>query len=187
MSPRRFTYDDPGRLRWQNPESILKEIPLLPGMVFIDIGCGEGFFSVPAAGIVGPGGRVYACDVNAEAVSGLEAVAREKGLTNLSVRQGTAEETIFCSHCADVVFFGINLHDFADPATAIRNAGMMLKQEGVLADLDWDKKPTEHGPPVDIRIDRATAARLIENEGFRIRSVTDSGDSHYLIRAQPGR
>ena len=65
-------------------------------------------------------------------------------------------------------------------------AQLLVKQDGILADLDWDKKPTEHGPPVDIRIDRSTAAGLIEKGGFRICSVSDSGDSHYLIRAQPG-
>ncbi len=35
------------RRKWQNPEAILAEIGLKPGMTFFDIGCGQGFFLSP--------------------------------------------------------------------------------------------------------------------------------------------
>jgi len=52
---------------------------------------------------------------------------------------GRAEDTIFCEACADIVFFGMVLHDFSDPAKVLRNAGMMLKVDGRLVDLDSEK------------------------------------------------
>ena len=33
-------------------------------MTFTDIGCGQGFFTVPAAKIVGNGGKIYASDIS---------------------------------------------------------------------------------------------------------------------------
>jgi len=69
---RRFRHDDEERKKWQDPDAILSEIGLEPGMIFTDLGCGEGFFALPAARIVGEAGRVYALDINAEAIEHLK-------------------------------------------------------------------------------------------------------------------
>ena len=47
----------------ENPEKILLQIGLNTGMTFVDIGCGYGFFSIPAAEIVGPSGKVICIDI----------------------------------------------------------------------------------------------------------------------------
>ena len=44
--------DEQERRKWQNPEDILAEIGLRSGMTFMDIGCCQGFFTIPAARIV---------------------------------------------------------------------------------------------------------------------------------------
>ncbi len=55
--------NDPERRKMQNPESILIDIGLKPGMIFVDIGCGDGYFALPAARMVGPEGKVIAIDI----------------------------------------------------------------------------------------------------------------------------
>ena len=55
-------FDEDRRRKWQNPEDILREIGLETGMTFLDIGCGNGFFTLPAARMVGPAGQVYGLD-----------------------------------------------------------------------------------------------------------------------------
>jgi FkbM family methyltransferase len=82
------------------------------GSTFIDVGCGYGFFALPAARLVGEKGRVYGLDVDAEAIEKLREAATKENLENLALKVGNAEETILCERCADVVFFGIVLHDF---------------------------------------------------------------------------
>jgi len=183
MPGRRFMVDDPDRMRWQDPEGILSLVGLRKGMVFIDIGCGEGFFAIPAARRVGPEGRVYAADISAEAVGRLRDRAGKEGLKNLLIRVGEAETTVFCDRCADIVFFGIDLHDFRDPAAVLRNAVRMLRPDGWVADLDWKDKPMEMGPPQGIRLSPAKAVSLIESAGLRVVSVQEAGPYHYLIMA----
>jgi len=183
MAPRRFMVDDPDRKKWQDPERILSLIGLREGMVFVDLGCGEGYFAIPAARRVGPGGRVYAADINPEAVERFRARAKEEGLGNIITRIGEAETTVFCDGCADIVFFGIDLHDFRDPIAVLRNAARMLRPEGQLADLDWKDEPMDLGPPQGIRFSREKARRLIESAGLRVLSVQDAGPYHYLIIA----
>mgnify|MGYP001039916927 CR=1 FL=1 len=181
---RRFSYDDPERRKWLVPEEILARIGLVPGMTFADIGCGEGYFSIPAARIVGESGRVVAFDINPESVVQLRENAAKEGLANIAALAGSAESTIPCERCADVAFLGTVLHDFADPAAALRNIRAILKPGGRLANLDWEKKPTEHGPPLEVRIEGEAARRLISGAGFKVESVAELPSGLYLILAK---
>ncbi len=179
----RRLYDEASRRQWQNAEAILADIGLKPGSTFVDLGCGEGFFALPAARLVGAGGRVYGLDANPEAVERLRQRAGAEGLTNLELKVGWAEDTVLCEACADFVFFGIVLHDFDEPARVLANAARMLKPRGRLANLDWKKEPTELGPPLQIRFSQEKAIQLIEAGGFKIQTVTEAGPYHYLITA----
>ncbi len=180
---RRFMHNDIERRKWQDPEAILKRIGLDPGDTFIDVGCGEGFFALPAARIVGSSGIVYGVDIDAGSVRRLGEVARRDGLTNLFLRVAPAEETVFCESCADYVFFGIDLHDFRDPGLVILNAKKMLRPEGKLIDLDWKKEQTPMGPPLGIRFSEKEASALIEASNMRVVHIRDEGPYHYLITA----
>jgi ubiquinone/menaquinone biosynthesis C-methylase UbiE len=175
--------DDPERRRWQDPERILGEIGLKPGLVFMDIGCGGGFFTLPAARLVGAVGRVYGVDSNPRVINDLRARAVSEGLANVELVEARAEDTVLCRACADIVFFGIVLHDFEDASQVLKNARTILKPSGKLVNLDWDKNAPV-GPPPHIRFDKAKASRLIEAAGFVIESVEDSGPYHYLITAR---
>ncbi len=119
-----------------------------------------------------------------QSVRKLEPPARE-GLGNLVFRVGKAEDAVFCHACADIVFFGIVLHDFEDAGKVLQNAHTMLKHDGLLANLDWKKQPMDFGPPLHIRFNEAEATRLIERSGFRVTSTTEDSPYHYLILARP--
>ena len=177
------SFNDPERRKWQDPEAILSGIGLKPGMTFADIGCGGGFFALPAARIAGPKGKVYGLDPNPAMIDLLQAQAEKEGLANLYLTIGKAEEIILCEHCADFVFFGIALHDFQDTAKVLRNAGHIIKPGGKLIDLDWKKEDIPIGPPPYIKFDEVHASGLIEAAGFNIKSVENSGLYHYLITA----
>lgn len=182
---RRFGHDDPERRKWQNPEETLKNIGLKPGFSFVDVGCGSGFFALPAAAIVGSRGRVYGVDVDSEAIDELKREASRRNLENLVLKIGRAEDVILCERCADIVFFGIDFHDFQDQIKVLHNARKMLKPEGRLIDLDWKKEPMDVGPPSEIRFSQKKAVGLIEAASFKVETVRDSGSYHYIITARP--
>lgn len=173
------------RRKWQNPEAILVDVGLRNGLTFIDIGCGDGFFALPAARLVGKNGKVYGLDINAEAIRRLKEKGLKEDLRNMHLKVGAAEETVFCKACADIVFFGIVLHDFRDPANVLFNAKTMLKPAGRLIDLDWKKTAMQLGPPLRIRFSEKKAASVIHKAGFKIETVKEAGPYHYLIIAKP--
>jgi ubiquinone/menaquinone biosynthesis C-methylase UbiE len=179
----RFHGDEPGRKKWQNPEQILTDIGLKKGFTFVDVGCGDGFFALPASRIVGRNGTVYGVDLYPEPIDRLKEKARKEELENLHLKVAAAEETVFCSACADIVFFGNVLHDFREPEKVLGNARKMLKPAGRLVDLDWKKEPMPLGPPVNIRFSENKAKNIIEKAGFRIIEVKEAGSYHYMIVA----
>jgi ubiquinone/menaquinone biosynthesis C-methylase UbiE len=180
-----FPGEDTLRRKWHNPESTLKNIGVRPDMVFMDIGCGNGFFTIPAAEQVGENGTVYAVDANAEAVETVKRKAAGKGLKNIVAKAGEAEETVFCDACADMVFFSIVLHDFRNPAKVLCNARQMIKPTGTLINLDWKKRRTAFGPSLQIRFSEEQAKALIKQAGFTVEKVENAGSNFYLVTAKP--
>lgn len=185
MHHHKFFGDETERHKWQDPESILLDIGLKSSLTFVDVGCGEGFFAIPAARIVGRKGKVYALDYDEEVITVLEEKAAKEGLANLRTRVGAAEEIVFCKACADIVFFSIVLHDFNDVTKVLANARRMLKHNGHLVDLDWKKKPMHTGPPLSIRFSERYAANLIKEAGFKIEQTKEALPYHYIIIARP--
>ena len=178
-----FSLDEATRRSWYNPEAILQN--LHSGMVFVDVGCGEGFFTILAAKKVGANGKVYAVDVDPKAIEKLQRKAKAEGLENITASVGKAEETVFCKACADFVFFSMDLHDFNDAARVLQNAKKMIKPTGQLIDLDWKKIQMPFGPPAAIRFSEEHAAGLIRSAGFTVVDVQDAGPYHYVITAKP--
>jgi ubiquinone/menaquinone biosynthesis C-methylase UbiE len=178
-------FNDSERKKWQDPEAVLESIGLKPGSVFIDVGCGSGFFALPAARIVGKTGKVYGLDIDARAIAELKEQGEKEGLANLRLSVGRAEETVLCEGCADIVFFGMALHDFQDAARVLDRSRTMVKFQGRLVNLDWKKKPTPFGPPLRIRFAEEKAAGLIREAGFIVEDIRDSGPYHYLVIGKP--
>ena len=176
--------DENERRKWQDPERILGEAGLKEGDVFIDIGCGKGFFAVPAARIVGRNGKVYAIDASGERLDELRKRAEDEGLRNIVITPGRAEELVPCRDCGDIAFFGVSLHDFDDAARVLSNVHAMLKKGGKVVDLDWKKEHGERGPPYEIRFDERHATELLSSAGFKVIQKREEGREHYIIYAE---
>jgi len=174
---------DGDRRKMMDPDILLSKIGLKPGMTLMDVGCGQGFFALPAARIAGPEGRVYGIDIDDEAIDLLGRRASDAGL-NIILLRGEAEKTVACKGCADIVFLCISLHDFADPEKVLDNAWHMLKPGGVLADLDGKKVGTDGKTHAGKRISEKEASKLLEGANFNVESVEDISDWLYLILAK---
>ncbi len=177
-----FSYSESERRQRQNPESILERLGLKTGMCFVDLGCNDGFFTVPAAKIVGSSGQIYAADIDNDALSRLEDKLKSNDITNTQVIYGPAESADVCRGCADMVFLGTVLHDFNDPLKALINCRTMLKENGVIYDYDWKKRGGQFGPPYEIRFSPDYVIKLATAAGLKVMQVDDFDDDFYLIK-----
>jgi ubiquinone/menaquinone biosynthesis C-methylase UbiE len=154
-------------------------------MIFVDIGCGDGFFTILASKKVGKNGKVYAVDIDPVGIEKLESKARTEGLTNITAKVGKAEDMVFCKQCADFILYSMDLHDFGDAVKVLQNAKQMIKPTGHLIDLDWKKQDMQFGPPTTIRFSQEQASNLMRSSGFTIVNTRDAGPFHYILTAKP--
>ena len=71
----------PIRKLFQNPDKILRPY-IVENMIVLDVGCAMGFFSLPAARMVGRNGKVICLDFQKEMIKALEKRASKAGLTD---------------------------------------------------------------------------------------------------------
>ena len=83
-----------------------------------------------------------------------------------------------------MVFFGIDLHDFQNPAIVLQNTRKMLRRTGTVVDLDWKDEPMTMGPPQARRFPPMKARNLLEAAGFTLKSVADAGPYNYITIAR---
>ena len=176
-----FKYDPAQRMKILNPKDILESIGLKEGMCFIDLGCNDGYFTLPAAKIVGKKGKVIALDIDEEALDRLSQKIEQQKITNTTVILGPAEKLLPYKDIADVIFYGTVLHDFKDPIKVLKNSKKMLKKEGLIYNLDWQKIQTETGPPFEIRLSKDDVRKLAEDAELKYESSKDISELFYEV------
>jgi len=117
-----------------NPQEWLGEAGLENGQRVLEVGSGPGFFTIPAAEIVGEGGRVYALDNNPFAVEHLRLKLKKKAVGNVEVLLEDAAKTGLPDGSLDLVFlFGV-FHALQDQVDAVLDEiHRVLKAGGVLS------------------------------------------------------
>ncbi len=167
------------------PRQVLEQIGVAEGDVFLDAGCGEGRFSIPAASMVGASGKVYAADTSAERIAALEGLTHHSGLDQVEAFVADVIEQIPApANTVDVCLMANVFHDFAEKGAVrgeLSEIKRVLRPEGTLAILDFrkdvDRPP---GPPLSRRLNPLETERLVSRYGFRQESSAEVGRYHYL-------
>lgn len=100
--------DNPIR-RWCNdPVKKLQAAGICSGMAVLEIGCGSGYFTVPAADFVGLNGCLHAIDIHPLAIETVSKKIEEINVTNVILSQRDTLETGFPSERFDLILvFGV--------------------------------------------------------------------------------
>ncbi|MEP7029194.1 MAG: class I SAM-dependent methyltransferase [Candidatus Eisenbacteria bacterium] len=108
------------------------------GASVIDIACGPGTASFPAAQRVGPGGRVQGVDLASAMVAWAERRANSEGVTHAAFAVGDAEDLADIPDGAfDVAISNFGVIFAPDAARMVDEAARVLKPGGVFAMSVW--------------------------------------------------
>jgi len=164
---------------------ILNDIGLKSGDKFLDAGCGDGYFSIAAAEIVGLRGRVYAFDVDGDGIGRLQKEIAEKKLANIEARIADVSRLLpLADESLDVVFISNVLHGLVandESERALKEVARVIKPHGKLAIVEFKKNETPMGPPLSIRLSPEDVEMLAKSYGFSKVAVKEAGPYHYSI------
>lgn len=162
------------------PEKLLRGLGLKEGDTMADIGCGPGFFTLPAAQIVGEKGVVLAADVQGEMLSAVKSRITEKGLKNVRVVKTSDTDVPLPPDSCDFVLLAFVLHEIDNRASFLHKSGRLLKKRARLVVIEWQPIAEENGPPVENRIAPETVAEDAQAAGLQVLDRHELNDHHYV-------
>jgi len=135
---KKFQYEGWGRDGWQQPDRVVAALAIEPGAQVADIGAGGGYFTFRLARAVGPGGLVYAVDIDPDMVGYLRERAREEKAENVVVVEATPSDPGLPAEGVDLLFTCNTYHHLDDPVAYFREARGTLRPGGRVAIIDLD-------------------------------------------------
>jgi ubiquinone/menaquinone biosynthesis C-methylase UbiE len=121
------------RDREEDCKTLLAALKLKPGDTVCDLGCGNGFYSVKIAKLVGERGRVIGVDIQREMLGFLKDKAIEEKITNIEPVLGTVVDPKLRPGSIDLVLLVDVYHEFSNPEEMLAAIRKSLKPTGRVA------------------------------------------------------
>lgn len=165
-----------------NPNQISDSLEIEPGMIAADFGAGSGFYTLALAQKVGQSGKVYAFDIQPNSLEIIRSKAKVFRLLNIEAIRADLEKhgsTQLKNGLVDLVLISNILFQIQNKKELIEEAKRILKPNGSVAVVEWDKKDGKIGPPVSQRISPEETEKLFKENGFFRRKEFYAGEYHY--------
>jgi ubiquinone/menaquinone biosynthesis C-methylase UbiE len=172
---------------WPDPAKVLAEMGVEPGMVTVDLCCGDGLFTVPLASIAK---RVYAIDIDPAMLDRARARVAMAGVANceLVVADATTVDAVV-PEPVDYVFLANTFHGVPDQLGLARAVAAMLKPKGQFGIVNWHRRPRgetvvlekPRGPKTEMRMEPNHVAAIIKPAGLFLNRMVDLPPYHYGV------
>jgi ubiquinone/menaquinone biosynthesis C-methylase UbiE len=118
-----------------------------PGERMLEVGPGTGYYSLPVAGWLSPGGSLDVVDVQQEMLDHTLGRAREKGIDNITPALADARELPFADDAFDGAYLVTVLGEIPDQDAALRELRRVVRPGGriVAGELFGDPHMVTHG------------------------------------------
>ncbi|MFW5961620.1 MAG: class I SAM-dependent methyltransferase [bacterium] len=169
------------RLKSLKPAEMLSELNLKEGDIFIDIGAGNGFFSLPAAEIVGESGKVFSVDVEIDMLLDLKYRAQQAGLTDRIEICKSEDNDANLHQNADFMLFAYLFHEVEEKEKFLNNYLSFLNKGSRVVFIEWDPEKREEGPPLHHRVKSEQLKSMLEKRDIKNIEVKAIDYNSYLI------
>lgn len=180
----RHKLDNETRRQIMPPRETLERLGFTTGVDMADIGCGIGYFSIPAAEIVGPSTKIiYALDISEEMLEEVEKRANEAGVSNIRRIKSEEYDLKLGDQSVGFALMSNVLHEIDDKQRYINEIHRIISDGGKLAIIEWEKVEGISGPPFDHRISYEETEKILSENGFKDCKRISIEQDHYGITA----
>lgn len=171
--------DTPWRRTALPPQETLISLGLTPDTDFADIGCGIGYFTIPAAAMIQPQRLVYAIDPSAEMLAETARRAEEAEIHNIQLILSNPLDFKIPPASVDFALLANVLHEIPEKDRFVAQIFKILKPGGTLALIEWNHHMMDMGPPENHRISEIETDRLMHDGGFEILKKLSFGEMFF--------
>ena len=154
------------RDRYQQPEKIMDCLGIYPGMIIGEAGAGEGYFTFKLSKRVGDAGKIYANDIDQDALRTIRNKCKQEGVKNIETLLGEVEDPLFPEAQMDMVVMMYVFHDLDKPVVFLKNILKSLKPGANVVIIDRD--PDKFGYDRSHFMTRETVLKHVKNAGYVI-------------------
>jgi|SRR3989344_651043 len=165
-----------------DPDRIVDEFNIREGMQIADFGSGAGYFTISMGQKTGPGGRVYALDVQEDKLDDVRVKAGVKNLRNIETIRADLEvsgSSGLLDSSQDLVLLANIFFQSNKKSEILKEATRVLKKEGTVIIVDWRKGTGGFGPPDSARTDDSEMISLAQKSNLTLKNKLDAGQFHY--------
>ncbi len=132
--------DNPLRRRIQPPDEMAVRHGIAPGMTVLEVGPGNGTYTVAAARRVGNAGKMVAVDIEPKMIERVERRAQAEGITIIEARVANVYDLPFDDETFDAITMIAVIGEIPQPEKAMREFHRVLRPAGTLAfsEMLWD-------------------------------------------------
>jgi SAM-dependent methyltransferase len=172
-------FEDPRRDERLQINRVMDLLHIKEGSGVADIGAGSGWFSVRAARRVGPGGSVYAVEINRDYLKHIEERARKEDLANIHTVLGKEDDPLLPPHSIDAVLILKTYHEIAQPVLLLEHLRDAMRPGALVGIIDRNGKGNDHGLSSNTVIAEAGRAgfTLVDQYDF----VKPDGMDYFLV------
>ena len=127
----------PERIQEENPEEMLEQLKVQPGMTVCDMGCGDGYYTIELARRVGPTGKVIAVDIQPEMLQELSRRCEQNNLKNVDMILGLPHDPKLPEGKLDLILMVDVYHEFSNPIEMLDSMRNSLKKDGRIALVEF--------------------------------------------------
>jgi predicted methyltransferase len=164
------------REQWQRVADILTALAIDSGSRVADVGAGGGFYTERLAKRVGSQGRVFAVDVDEQAIGRLEQLVAGQSLSNVELILGKIDDPRLPYRSLDAALIVNAYHEMVRHSEMLREIHAALKPGGRLVILDnppHDKTNPRYRQVEGHAIDIDLVAAELREAGFEVVSRDD--------------
>lgn len=176
----------PERLQEENPQEMLEQLRVEPGMTVCDMGCGDGYYTVELARRVGAEGKVLAVDIQPEMLQELSRRCERLDIKNVDMVLGLPHDPKLPEGKVDLILMVDVYHEFSNPVEMLDAMRRSLKPGGRIALVEFRGED----PTVPIKPEHKMTKKQILKEygsnGFRLVSQYDKLPWQHLMFLSPG-
>lgn len=166
------------------PEQTLIKLGLHDGDIMADIGCGIGYFTIPASKIVGASGKIFAMDILPEMLQDVEIKIPENNISNIKTILTEENDLKLEDNKITIAFISTVLHEADEKENFLNEIKRIISPKGRIAIVEWQKIKSDFGPPIEHRLDKVDLIKILDKIGFSDISAIDIGENFYGLIAQ---